>query len=82
MLRKSQYQDLTKYHHTKRLQERRYHEKTGCGQYPRRRWTVEEEHRVLDHTISDRELSKEIHRSLNAIQMKRNRLMAKLKHSI
>ena len=38
-------------------------------------YTYEECERIINHDISDRELAKEIGRSVEAIQNKRNRLM-------
>lgn len=43
-------------------------------------WTVEENLLVLDSTMSDRELSKKIERSVAAIQVQRSRLK-KLKNN-
>lgn len=42
----------------------------------RKSWTIEEELRVLNHEIFDSALSKEIGRSVFAIQLKRHRLKA------
>lgn len=38
------------------------------------KWTKEDEHKVLEHSISDRELSMQIGRSVRAIQQKRLKL--------
>lgn len=70
-LRKYSYQDMSKYYKTRREQVRRYAERTGSGQYPKRRWNDEEDQRVLNHSIPDRQLSKEIQRSVKAIQIRR-----------
>lgn len=46
-------------------------------QYPgsgSRRWTPEEDRRLQDTTITDRELSKELRRSMVAIMIRRHRL--------
>ena len=50
-----------------------YRRRTGSGLYEPRRWSKEEIERVIKHEISDRELSKEIGRSVLAIQIKRCR---------
>lgn len=70
-LRKHSYRDMSKYYRTRRKQVRRYAERTGSGQYPKRRWNDEEDQRVLSHSIPDRQLSKEIQRSVIAIQIRR-----------
>lgn len=41
----------------------------------RRRWTTDENERVLAHAVSDRELSAQLQRSMTAIQSRRTRLL-------
>lgn len=78
-LRKSDYRDLDKYYATRRQQMRRYRQRTGAGLYSPRSWTKEEDHRVLEHTIPDRQLGKEIQRSVSAISVRRVKLKRKLR---
>lgn len=73
-LRKHSYRDMSKYYQTRREQVRRYAERTGSGKYPARRWNAEDDQRVLSHQIPDRQLSKEIQRSVKAIQIRRCKL--------
>ena len=76
MLRKSSYKDMNKYRKTRNAQKRRYYGKTQ--KYERRKWTSEEDKRVLEHNISDTELSQEIKRSVCSIQNRRHRLINEL----
>lgn len=46
------------------------------AKYERRIWTDEEDKRVLTHDVPDRQLSSEIRRSVQAIQIRRTRLKA------
>lgn len=78
-LRKSAYRNLDKYYETRRQQMRRYRQRTGAGLYPPRSWTKEEDHRVLEHAIPDRQLAKEIQRSVSAISARRAKLKRKLR---
>lgn len=65
---------MDKYYQTRRAQVRRYCLRTGSGQYPKRRWSDEEDCKVLAHSVSDRQLSKQIRRSVEAIQIRRCKL--------
>lgn len=58
---------------------RRYRQRTGAGIYPPRSWTKEEDHRVLEHAIPDRQLGKEIQRSVSTISVRRAKLKRKLR---
>lgn len=78
-LRKSDYRNIDKYYTTRRQQVRRYRQRTGAGLYPPRSWTKEEDHRVLEHVIPDRQLGKEIQRSVSAISVRRTKLKRKLR---
>lgn len=44
------------------------------AKYMRRIWSDEEDKLVLEHSITDRELSQKIERSVEAIQVRRTRL--------
>lgn len=74
MLRKSKYKNLDKWRKTKIIQRRRYRKQTGAGMFLSRSWTSEEDKKVLTSTLSDRDLSQEIKRSVGAIQTRRVRL--------
>lgn len=76
-LRKHQYKDMDKYYATRRAQIRRYLKRTGSGKYPPRSWTKEEDERVVAHSIPDRELGKQIKRSVSAISGRRHKLKVK-----
>lgn len=67
---KKSYANMEKYRKTKKNQNRRYYRKTASI-YPTREWTIEEDKLVLEHSISDSELSKKIMRSVAAIQKRR-----------
>lgn len=71
MNRKKEYKDMKRFASTKREQRRRWRKRTGCYEYPRRRWTDEEIELLLDQSITDRELSEMICRSVSAIYTKR-----------
>lgn len=72
---KNGYTDIDKYKQTRNAQRKRYYKKTA--NYEKRSWTEEENKRVLDHNISDTELSSEIKRSVQSIQIQRSRLKKK-----
>lgn len=71
MNRKKMYKDMKRFAKTKREQRARWRIRTGSYEYPRRRWTDEEIELLLDQTITDRELSEIICRSVSAIYTKR-----------
>lgn len=79
-LRKEQYRDMNKYYKTRREQVRRWAQRTGSGQYPRRAWTEDENRLVLDHSITDRELGVKLRRSVLSIQVHRAYLKKKQKN--
>lgn len=77
MNRRSDYKDLEKWRKTKRLQQKRYYDKHAkVAINSRERYTEEEIEMILNHEISDVELSKKIGRSVKAIQIKRCKLKA------
>ena len=67
------YKDKDKARATNKAQKLRYRRKTQLYS-GKPRWTLKEDKLVLDHTISDTELSFMIHRSVQAIQIRRHRL--------
>lgn len=70
-LRKENYRDMQRYHETRRRQMARWRQRGGSGQYPRRPWTRDELQLIIAHQMPDRELSRQIQRSVVAIQTKR-----------
>lgn len=70
--RKELYSDMDRFVKTRNAQRLRYYRKTqGHG---RRLWTSEEIDMLMTSTMTDMELSDVIKRSVQAIQIKRNRL--------
>ena len=76
MNRKKDYKDLEKFKMCKRKQQERWRKRSGAFKYGRRKWTEEEDMLVLQQNKTDRELSKEIHRSIGSIYTRRSRLTA------
>ena len=70
--RKNQYRDKDKYKKTRDAQKKRYYDKTAI--YQRNSWNSQQDKLVLEHSISDTELSKIIGHSVKAIQIRRSRL--------
>lgn len=68
------YKDYNKYQRVVLLAKQRYRDRTGAYKYPPRKYSDYEDQRILDQDITDRELSKEIKRSVSAIQTRRSRL--------
>lgn len=71
MVKHRHYKSITKWRKVWRKQKRRYYAKSQIYTIGRRPWTDEEDARVLKHDIVDNELSKEIYRSVAAIQKRR-----------
>lgn len=71
--RKYAYADMEKYRKTRNAQRNRYYSKTA-KKYERREWTDKEDKKVLAREKTDSELSKEIKRSVGAIQQRRCKL--------
>lgn len=69
MNRKNEYADMDKYRKACYNQRKRYYQKTQL--YSKRAWTEEEENQVIEHLITDSELSVRIQRSVGAIQDRR-----------
>ena len=77
-MRKSKYKDLIRYTETRRKQKERYRYKNGCKAYEPRAWTQFEDRLVLEQRVTDSALSKQIKRSVGAIQLRRYRLKNKI----
>ena len=77
--RSNRYKDREKWRIVSNRWKKRYRDRTGSGQYGNRRWEKWEIEAILLHKVSDRELSKQLMRSVTAIQIKRTR---ELKRSI
>ena len=72
VLRSKQYKDLEKLRKTRNAQNKRYFSKTAI--YKPRRWTEIEDVIVFEHKNTDMEISKQIERSVKAIQVRRVKL--------
>ena len=70
---KMHYKDEEKYKKVRNAQRKRYYRKTA-NKYPIRPWTAYEDRKVLEHSITDTELSALIERSVATIQTRRCRL--------
>lgn len=70
--RKDKYKDMEKYRNTRNAQRKRYYDKTA--KYAPNPWTVDQDKAVLEHSITDFELSTIIGHSVHAIQIRRSRL--------
>ena len=71
--RRKDYKDMERYAKTRDAQRERYYGTTS-NIYSPRRWTTEEDEKVLAHSITDNRLSNEIKRSVGAIQLRRFKL--------
>lgn len=71
MNRKDRYTNLEKWKETCRNQKTRYRNKTKGLSRNNHTWTDHEIKLVMGHTMTDRELSAIINRSISAIQTKR-----------
>jgi hypothetical protein len=71
MNRKKFYKDKDKWLKTSNSQKRRYYSRTQCGRSP---WTFRQDMMVLEHSMTDTELSAVIGHSVKAIQERRHRL--------
>lgn len=72
VLRAKKYKDADKLRKTRNAQKKRYFSKTAI--YKPRRWTDMEDVIVLEHKNPDMEISKQIERSVKAIQVRRVKL--------
>ena len=73
--RKYAYADMEKFRKTTNAQKKRYYSKTEF--YGPSTWTVEQDKMVLEHFITDTELSIIIQQSVKAIQVRRCKLKKK-----
>jgi len=71
MNRKNCYKDLSKWRKTVRKQKNRYYRKTTYAENHKKPWTRKEINMVMEHKITDTELSSLIGRSVGAIQKMR-----------
>ena len=67
--RKELYSDMEKFKKTRNAQKQRYYSKTAI--YGHSQWTSKQDKMVLEHKITDTELSVVIGHSVNAIQRRR-----------
>lgn len=74
MNRKAKYRDIDKWRNTCYKQRRKYYSKTANAENSGQRWTVEEIDMVLQHNITDTEISEIIGRSVQSIQVMRSKL--------
>ena len=78
MNRKREYKDLDKWVKTKKRQAKRYYKKhSQNATNSKQGYTIEEINMIMQHEISDVELSKKIGRSVRAIQVKRAKINKK-----
>lgn len=77
--RKKCYTDMVKFRETTNAQQKRYYSKTAI--YAPREWDPEHDKMVLEHSISDSELSRIIGHSVKAIQVRRHKLKKRLKEA-
>ena len=77
MNRKEGYRDLCKWRATKRRYKNRYYGKTAI--YEPSRFTESDCEMILEHNVTDHELSDIIHHSVRSIQIKRSRLLKELR---
>jgi len=75
--RRKNYKNLNKYRETRKKQKQRYRDRTGSGLYTPKKWEEWEDELVVKHDVSDNELSVILKRSVQAIQVRRWRLVKK-----
>lgn len=71
--RKELYKDLNKYKQNRDRYKKKYY-KNGSTNCEKHNWIPEEDKLLFDSILTDRELSKVIHHSVEAIQIRRSRL--------
>ena len=74
------YKDMDKWYEAKRRGRKKYYMATSNAKNNKKLYSDEENAKILAHEIPDRELSKEIGRSMKAIQNQRARLKQKEKN--
>lgn len=70
-LRCTCYKDKDRFRQKREEWKTGYRKRTGAFLYPARDYSIYEDMAILEHSIPDRELSKKIERSVNAIQKRR-----------
>jgi len=73
--RRKDYKNLDKYRETRKKQKQRYRDRTGSSLYIPKKWEEWEDELVVKHEVSDNELSLMLERSVQAIQVRRWRLV-------
>lgn len=71
---KKHYKNKDKYREYAKRCHRNYRKNTGAYLYEKRLWTDYEDKLIMEHAMTDRELSVKIQRSVGAIQLRRWRL--------
>ena len=74
MNRKKDYKDLDKYKDTKRKQQNRWRQRSGCYMYDKRNFTEEEDEIIMNFKGTYRELAEQLCRSIPSVQQRRFRL--------
>ncbi len=74
---KQTYKDMDKFYKTKRRLKKKYYEQTKNAINGRKPYTEEEIELIMSHTMTDRELSLKLGRSMKAIQRKRYEIKSK-----
>lgn len=75
MLRKKFYKDMDRFRRTANAQRKRYYARTANAKNGHQRWTEKEIEIVMAHEKPDREISAEIGRSVQAIQVMRSKML-------
>ena len=68
------YKDINTGRQKRNEYQTKYRMSHGANEYKRRAWTKEDDELIIAHSISDPELSKQINRSVGAIQARRCKL--------
>jgi len=76
-MRKS-YRDMEKFRETKRAQKKRYYAKTQNAKNKYKRWKPSELQLVIEHKITDTQLSELLGRSVASIQIARGNYKKKM----
>ena len=82
MNRKNSYRDMEKFRKTREEQKSRYYGKTQDAENRGQPWTADEMIAILNKSKTDTELSKEMGRSVKAIQVMRSRAKKRLEEGI
>lgn len=76
-MKKNSYRDMEKFKNTIRRQQKRYYDKTKDAKNTGNYWSKRDIKLVMEHKMTDTELSALLGRSVKAIQIKRSREKAK-----